>query len=191
MNYIPLTQIVQDLVAQRLRPGQYAIDATMGNGHDTVFLADSVGDEGQVFGFDIQSQALANTHQRLLDAGLASRVTLIHRGHEHMSAQIPTSVHGQVSAVMFNLGYLPGSNKNTITQPETTAAAIESAARLLARNGIMSILVYRGHAGGLTEADAVARILDSLSGDGFEISKHTSPGPCLYIIKKIAGAGSE
>lgn len=184
MGYVSLTQLARDRIAERLQSGQFAIDATTGNGHDTVFLAESVGRRGRVFGFDIQSSALANTHQRLLDGGLASSVTLIHQGHEHMRAQIPAEVHGQVSAIMFNLGYLPGSDKKTITQPATTAAAVESAAQLLARDGIMTILAYRGHTGGQNEADTVVRLLDSLDKQQFEIEQHPSPGPWLYIVKK-------
>ncbi len=184
MTYVSLTHMAQERIAQQLQPGQFAIDATVGNGHDTVFLAESVGTQGQVIGFDIQSQALANTHQRMADAEFESHVTLIHDGHENMSAQVPASMHGQISAIMFNLGYLPGSDKHTITLPKTTSTAIKAATRLLAPNGVMTILVYRGHAGGQDEADAVIHVLESLCTSDFEISRHTSPGPWLYVIEK-------
>ena len=120
MTYVSLTKAAQDRIAQSLQPGQFAIDATMGNGHDTLFLAELVGAEGRVFGFDIQQQALANTRQRLADAGLENRATLIQGGHEHMELLLPSRVVGQVSAIMFNLGYLPGGDKHTVTRPETT-----------------------------------------------------------------------
>jgi len=128
---------------------------------------------------------LAYKRQRLLDAGLEARVTLIHHGHEQMSAQIPTSVHGRVSAIMFNLGYLPGSDRNTITQPRTTETAIKAASELLAPSGIMSILVYRGHAGGTAEADIVVLTLNSLGNNNFEVTRQLSPGPWLYLIRKL------
>jgi cyclopropane fatty-acyl-phospholipid synthase-like methyltransferase len=191
MTYLPLTKLAQEQISRQLQPGQIAIDATVGNGHDTVFLAERVGDTGQVFGFDIQQQALAHTRQRLLDAKLQDNVILIHDGHQDMRGSIPLTFHGGITAIMFNLGYLPGSNKSSITQPDTTVTAIKAASELLTKDGVITILVYRGHAGGMDESDAVARILDSLSRDGFEISKHTSPGPWLYIIKKITGAGAE
>lgn len=185
MTYLSLTQLAQQRVAQQLQAGQIAIDATVGNGHDTVFLAASVNSQGQIFGFDIQPPALANTHQRLLEAGLDNQVTLLHNGHERMGTDVPASLHGRVNAIMFNLGYLPGSDKNTVTQPETTTLAIQAATELLAPGGIMSILVYRGHTGGLAEADAVALTLDSLSSSNFEVTQHTSPGPWLYLIRKL------
>lgn len=191
MTYLPLTQLAQEQIGSQLQPGLIAIDATVGNGHDTLFLAQRVGAQGQVFGFDIQQQAMANTRHRLLDAGLDDSVILIHDGHQNMLAQIPLSLHGKIAAIMFNLGYLPGGNKSSITHPDTTVTAIHAASEMLAQNGVMTILVYRGHAGGMDESDAVARILDSLSGNGFEITTHTSPGPWLYVIKKIAGSGSE
>lgn len=39
--------------------GDTVIDATAGNGHDTVFLAQLVGRQGRVWAFDVQSSALA------------------------------------------------------------------------------------------------------------------------------------
>ena len=184
MAYVSLTKAAQDRIAQSLQPGQFAVDATMGNGHDTLFMAELVGVEGRVFGFDIQQQALANTRQRLAAAGLENRVTLIQGGHEYMERLLPSGVQGQISAIMFNLGYLPGGDKHKVTRPETTLAAVEAATRLLAPGGIMTILVYRGHAGGQDEADTISRALDSMSQKGFEIELHTSPGPWLYVTGK-------
>ena len=86
--------------------GDRVIDATCGNGHDTLFLAKIVGEKGKVFSFDIQPEALVNT-RRLLEANnLADRVHLIQSGHERMDSH----VHEKVAAVMFNLDYLPGGN---------------------------------------------------------------------------------
>ena len=184
MAYISVTDSAQELIAQSLKPGQLAIDATIGNGHDTLFMAELVGAEGQVFGFDIQQQALANTRQRLADAGLENRVTLIQGGHENMEDLLPCRIHGQISVIMFNLGYLPGGDKNIITRPGTTRAAVEIATRLLAPGGIMTILVYRGHPGGQDEADTVSNALDSMRRKGFEIELQLSPGPWFYVVKK-------
>ena len=41
------------------------VDGTLGNGHDTVFLAKLVGPNGHVYGFDIQEQAIVSTKKRL------------------------------------------------------------------------------------------------------------------------------
>ena len=45
-------------LANGSKEGDYAVDATLGNGHDTCFLAKIVGDNGKVFGFDIQKRQL-------------------------------------------------------------------------------------------------------------------------------------
>ena len=183
--FVPLTQMAQDQIKRQLQPGQTAIDATTGNGHDTVFLATLVGSSGMVFGFDIQEQALTHTRQRLVAAGLEKRVTLIQDGHENMLSHIPPRARGNISAVMFNLGYLPNSDKHTITRPDTTLAAIESAARILAAGGVMTIQVYRGHAGGQAEGEAIERLLGSMDKEQFRIVLHASAGPRLYVVRKL------
>ena len=115
--------------------GDRVIDATCGNGHDTLFLAKIVGEKGKVFSFDIQPEALVNT-RRLLEANnLADRVHLIQSGHERMDSH----VHEKVAAVMFNLGYLPGGNHKIITRPDTTVEALAKACSCCAPAGS-----YRG-----------------------------------------------
>ena len=47
----------KERVAAVLLPGDAAVDATMGNGGDLLFLAEQVGADGRVFGFDVQSEA--------------------------------------------------------------------------------------------------------------------------------------
>ena len=87
-----------------LRPGDIAVDATMGNGKDTQFLCELVGETGHVYAFDVQEEALERTAARLEAAGLRARATLILAGHETMRENVPVSPR----AVMFNLGWLPG-----------------------------------------------------------------------------------
>ncbi len=132
-----------------LQPGEVAVDATVGNGHDTLFLAQQVGAQGHVYGFDIQEEALARTRRRLEEAGLRDRVTLLQMGHEHMAEAVPAAWHGRIGAVMFNLGYLPGgSDRTCITRPQTTVPALEAALRLLRPGGVLTVVAYRGHPGG-------------------------------------------
>lgn len=180
----PLTQRAHELVAAHLESGGIAIDATAGNGYDTCFLAERVGLEGHVYGFDIQDSALQNTRQRLDTAGLASQVTLICDSHEHITRHIPEKFRGAVSAIVFNLGYLPGSNKETITRSESTTRAIESSFELLAPGGIITILAYRGHEGGQEEAASVKILLDTLVEQGCLLGVEESPGPVLYTLLK-------
>lgn len=134
-----------------LGQGAIAVDATVGNGHDTLFLAGRVGSTGRVYGFDIQHEALRKTGDRLVKAGLSQRVKLIQAGHQYMAQYI----NEPVDVVMFNLGYLPGGDHGIITKADTTVIAIEAALKLLRPGGLLSIVVYTGHPGAAEERGAV------------------------------------
>ncbi|RMF57420.1 MAG: methyltransferase domain-containing protein [Bacteroidetes bacterium] len=145
----------KELVAAVLTPGDVAVDATVGNGHDTVFLARQVGADGHVYGFDVQEEAILRTRARLAGAGLSDQVTLFARGHEALREVLPAHVQGRVAAVMFNLGYLPGGDKGRITTAVTTLPALDAALDVLRPGGVLAVVVYPGHPGGAEEADAV------------------------------------
>lgn len=149
-----LTDIVpfaHALLQRALQPGDCAIDATAGNGHDTLLLAQWVGASGQVVAFDVQAQAIAATRERLQAHGLAERVRLVHAGHE----TVLQHVRGPVQAAVFNLGYLPRSDKRVTTRAASTLAALDGILQLLQPHGLMVLVVYHGHAGGKDERSAV------------------------------------
>ena len=156
MKNIPhLTQTAHDTARSLLHEGDLAVDATAGNGHDTLFLANTVGQAGHVYAFDIQPAALDATGHRLKKAALTACVTLILASHTRMHAHLPPTWKGNVAAIFFNLGYLPGGDHSIITSPATTLPALDAAATLLKIGGLLSILVYPGHTGGIEEASAV------------------------------------
>ena len=155
----PLTVLAQEAIAEVIQPGDIALDGTVGNGFDTCFLAKSVGDAGKVIGFDLQASAIESTRKRLLAQRLTN-VTLVNIGHENLNEAFQK---GTVSAVMFNLGYLPRSDKSVVTQANTSEKAINSAMEVLKPGGRMTVLAYRGHEGGAEEYEAVQRLLESKS----------------------------
>lgn len=172
-------------LARVLRPGDMAVDATCGNGHDTLFLAELVGETGRVWAFDIQPAAIAATRHRLQAAGLAERVELIQDGHQFLMRYLQESVQ----AVVFNLGYLPGSDKEIITRSETTLAALQQAAELLAAGGIIAIALYTGHAGGPEEARAVESWAAALPPASYNVWKQSllnraGTAPYLILVEK-------
>lgn len=184
-----LTEQVHALLAETLSLGDVALDATCGNGHDTLFLAQQVGPTGRVYGFDLQQDALAKTQKRLSQAGL-DNVTLHRACHSRIGELIPFEYHGRIRSVTFNLGYLPGGDKTFVTRAETTLAAIESALKLLSPGGILTVVAYVGHPGGPEEADAVAELLHSLPPDAYqkdaiigEVSVETAPR--LFVVRKV------
>lgn len=176
-------------ILQVVHPGDTVIDATTGNGHDTLFLAQAVGRQGKVYGFDIQQSALDLTYQRLQQHHAESQVCLFHAGHEMIPILIPQQEQTQIRAVMFNLGYLPGGDKSRITGPATTLAAAAAAVQMLMPGGRITLLAYTGHAGGREECDAIAAWAGTLPREHYQVSTGSShhplgPAPRLFVIER-------
>ncbi|MDQ0160963.1 class I SAM-dependent methyltransferase [Bacillus alveayuensis] len=150
------------LLETAVAKGDIVVDATVGNGHDTVFLAHLVGENGQVFGYDIQQEAIMHTKQKLLENNLLNRVTLFHQSHSEILKTIPAAYHGKIAGAMFNLGYLPGGDKRIVTKPHTTMSAIKQLLSILKREGIIVLVIYHGHQEGKVERDAVVQFVQSL-----------------------------
>ncbi|MBE7897315.1 methyltransferase domain-containing protein [Paenibacillus polymyxa] len=166
MGFLSVLSYAHQLVAARVQPGDTAIDATVGTGADTLFLAKAAGKRGRVYGFDIQQAALDYARRRLEEDTSSSlaEVSLLLQGHEQMREAVPDLLHGKVAAVMFNLGYLPseGADLTVITHTDSTLVALEAALHLLRPRGILSAVLYPGHAGGREEAEAVLQWASAL-----------------------------
>lgn len=165
-----------------------AIDATVGNGGDTLFLAElASASGGRVFGFDVQAAALERTRARLSERSLSAELFLA--GHEKMAEFLPPALAGKFACAFFNLGWLPLSDKSTITRPDTTLAALESALGLLDKSrGLLSVLCYRGHDGGEAEFAAVRGFFDANFGGGYEsFSDAENAVSPVLLVKKFYG----
>ncbi len=150
-SMIDLLGMQKTFILNHLGAGDTAVDFTMGNGHDTAFLSKTVGDGGRVFAFDVQKQALESTALTLKNEGCPENYTLILDSHHNVKKY----VEGPIKAGMFNLGYLPGSDKSVTTMRETTMPAIEAAVELLDHGGVLLVAVYPGHAEGEAEGKMV------------------------------------
>jgi len=150
-NMIDLLQLQKQFILNHLGAGDVAVDFTMGNGHDTEFLSKTVGETGHVYAFDVQKQALESTAANLKQAGCPENYTLILDSHH----KVKEYVQGPIRAGMFNLGYLPGSDKSITTMRVTTMPAIEAAIDLLDHGGVLLVAVYPGHAEGDAEGKMV------------------------------------
>lgn len=153
-----------ELIEPALRDGARAVDATMGNGQDTLWLCRRVGEAGRVYAFDVQPEAVARTRQRLEDAGVAQRAELHCLGHERMAEVVP----GPVDAVMFNLGWLPGAAHAVTTRTETTLLAVNAALGLLKPDGLLTVCVYPGHPEGTRELEALTHWAETLDPRRFD-----------------------
>jgi tRNA A58 N-methylase Trm61 len=152
----------KQLLQTAVQEGDIVVDATIGNGHDTVFLAKLVGEKGHVFGFDIQEEAVKNTVTRLHSEYVEKHVTIHQKGHQHIKETIPTHLHGKVSGAIFNLGYLPGGDQTIVTVPKTTIPAIEQLLDIMKPEGIIIIVIYHGHQEGQVERDHLMDFVKTL-----------------------------
>ena len=174
-------EMAHDFLAQVITKDDVVVDATMGNGHDTLFLAKLA---KQVYAFDIQEQALEKTSQRLQEAGL-SNAELILQGHETVDQFVT-----EVKAAIFNLGYLPSADKSIITQPQTTIEALEKLCQVLVKGGRIAIMIYYGHEGGDIERDAVLDFVSQLPQQEYTatiyrtLNQINNP-PFLVMIEKL------
>ena len=173
--------MAHDFLAQVITPEDIVVDATMGNGYDTLFLAKLA---KQVYAFDIQEQALEKTSQRIQEAGLTN-VDLILQGHETVDEYVT-----EVKAAIFNLGYLPSADKSIITQPQTTLEALEKLCQMLIKGGRIAIMIYYGHEGGDIERDAVLDFVSQLPQQEYTatiyrtLNQINNP-PFLVMIEKL------
>ncbi|MDY4761360.1 class I SAM-dependent methyltransferase [Streptococcus thoraltensis] len=171
-----------DFLREVLDSQSVALDATMGNGNDTVFLAKSA---KKVYAFDIQEQAVTRTRERLEELGMTN-VQLILDGHENLDQYI----YEPIKAAIFNLGYLPSADKTIITKPHTTLLAIEKVIERLERGGRLAIMIYYGHEGGQMEKDDVLDYVSQLDQKNYTVMiyqalNQVNTPPFLVMVEKI------
>ena len=186
----PILEYAHHLVRQTLQAGDTAVDATVGTGRDTAFLAELVGEHGRVYGFDIQEDAIRQATARLTASGLRERATLYHAGHERLTALLPAEAVGTVRAVMFNLGYLPRGDHAIITRPETTLAALKASLNALSPDGIITVVLYKGHHGANEEVRAVHEWASLVDRQRFDAVSHrqlnrANDSPELVVVRRL------
>lgn len=177
--------LAHQLISSRTVGGGVAIDATAGNGCDTLFLVSLVGAGGKVYAFDIQERALDQTRELLSEANALNQVHLILAGHETMAQHVAE----KADIIMFNLGYLPGGDHGVVTSVESTLSAIKQSLAILKPQGILSVVIYLGHPGGWEEGQAVEEYLTQLPKEQFEVIKfsylnRSKTAPSLVLVEK-------
>lgn len=154
-----------------------AVDATLGNGYDTDFLSDNF---LKVYSFDIQKCAIDAYKNKNID-----NVILVNHSHEDFSKYI----NEKVDCIMYNLGFLPGGDKNITTKCESTLMSLESSLGILDKGGLITIALYRGHEEGKKEENVVLSFAQNLPKDKFGVMLHSfinrnNIAPFLIVIEK-------
>ncbi|PZF89006.1 rRNA methyltransferase [Listeria ivanovii] len=185
MNLRAVLPFAHDTLRKVVRPGDYVVDATCGNGHDTLLLAELVGVNGHVLGFDIQQVAIDTTRTRLENAVVSSQVELICASH----ATIPKYATNPVRAAIFNLGYLPGGDKKITTTADSTLISIQHLMELLEVGGVIILVIYHGHPEGKQEKQAVVRFCENISQQEFHVLSYQfinqqNDAPFVIVIEK-------
>lgn len=165
-----------------LAPGGTALDATCGNGHDTLFLARAVAPGGAVHAFDLQPTAIERSRRRLDSAATGARLHWFRQDHAELASALADV---QLDAAMLNLGWLPRSDSDIITTPASTTTALAAALSLMRPGARMTIICYRGHAGGERETTAVQAWLEHTPARVLarEPDSPAPDGPLLYVFE--------
>lgn len=159
-----------------------AVDATCGKGNDTLWLA---GHFKKVYAFDIQKSAIEATAARLETEGV-SNVELIHDGHQNIKQYVTEPIQ----VAVFNLGYLPGSDKEVCTDSDTTLEALHATLDLLAVDGLLCVTMYQGHSQGYRERLRVLEWAGNLDKSIYHcvrtdmVNQPSMPPEVLWITKK-------
>lgn len=179
------TALMHLLLKDFIHSNDICIDATCGNGFDTLFLAELIKD-GKLYAIDIQDVALRRTADKLMQKNLQHRVELIHDSHESFPKSIKEN---SVKAIVYNLGYLPGSDKKVVTNKETTLKSLQNALPLLKREGAIFLMLYTGHPQGAEEADHVLVWAKNLPGNQYQVLRmhlvNKNLAPELIVIQGI------
>lgn len=181
---VDLLELHKYFLSAHLREGGTAVDFTMGNGNDTLWLSRMVGEKGHVYAFDIQAQALKNTVKRLREENAPKNCTLILDSHSNLKAYVKE----EICAGMFNLGYLPGSNKVRTTLRPTTKKAVTDAMDLLLPGGGLLVAVYPGHEEGRLEGEMLRALFAEYSRFVWSISEfrlvNSPASPFFFLVER-------
>ncbi|CAM4235888.1 class I SAM-dependent methyltransferase [Lederbergia lenta] len=172
MNLPRILDFARNILQTAVNDGDVVVDATVGNGHDTLFLTKLVGSNGYVYGFDIQDAAIIKTNRRLETEELNKRTTLFQTGHEQLLKMIPIHDHQKITGAIFNLGYLPKGDKSIVTKPDTTIYAVEQLLTVMPKGGTIVLVVYHGHPEGMDERDALLQYVKNLDQENVHVLQY-------------------
>lgn len=175
--------LVHQSILPAVQQAEIIVDATAGNGGDTLFLAQNMKKSCQLYAFDIQAEAIEHTKQRTKE--FASQITYLQQNHEKIDCYVDQSI----DVAMFNLGYLPGAAHDAVTTHESTLKAVKCVLAKLSLQGICAIMVYPGHPEGKVEAVCLTDFLKSLPNKDYTVGcyrlcNHCPEAPYGFIMER-------
>ncbi|WP_035446147.1 tRNA (mnm(5)s(2)U34)-methyltransferase [Atopobacter phocae] len=176
------------ILKQMISRGDTVIDATLGNGQDALYLSQLVGETGTLIGFDIQSEAINHSKERLKDFKGNFHPYL--KSHSLLKETIDQEHLSDIQAIVYNLGYLPGGDKSITTHFETVLDSINQGLGIIASKGVISIMLYPGHAAGQLEKEKILAWTSRLNQKEIDVyhyhatNQKKSPPELLILFKK-------
>ena len=176
--------LAKQAILPALARARVVVDATAGNGNDTLFLAEHTAPMSKIYAFDIQQAALEHTRKKT--AAYAGRIEYVLDSHENIDSVVAEAI----DVAMFNLGYLPGEGHIVTTQVDSTLVAVRKVLDKLSCNGICIIAAYPGHEAGAIEAAALDEFLAALpvkkyTAGCYRLLNHRQIAPYVYIVEKV------
>lgn len=159
-----------------IKPGDIVVDATCGNGNDTLALSKLA---KEVYAFDVQTGAINNTKE-ILKKNERNNVTLINDSHEYIDKYLK-KYKRKISLITFNLGYLPSGNKKIMTNHKSTVNAIKKGLNLLNKKGIILVTCYP-HEEGKKEAKEIINYLTD-NKIAYKIYRNTDNNNAPFLIE--------
>ncbi len=139
------------------------IDATCGNGNDSLYLASKY-PSSKIVGFDIQEQAINNSIEK---CSAHTNTKFVLDSH----ANVDKYVTDNVSLAIFNLGYLPRADRNITTKADSTILCIEKILKMLNPGGAIILTMYRGETNVLETAE-VLKFVKTINKDFYIVSMY-------------------
>jgi ubiquinone/menaquinone biosynthesis C-methylase UbiE len=187
LRYSQVTSWYHEMIRSKTPEGGIYIDATMGNGNDTLLFCKMAGNTGKVYAFDIQEKALEQTKELLLSYGMSERARLILDGHEHMDRYVKEST---ADAIVFNFGYLPGGSHNIATLSDTSIKAVSKALKILKPGAMLCLCVYSGGDTGFEEKEKILAYIKKLPPKEYTVivnqyyNRKNNPPLPVFIFKE-------
>lgn len=175
-------EIVDEVLSHNFL-GKIAVDSTVGRGNDTLKLLKAVGRDGFVYGFDVQEEAISSAEKNLKDF---KNYKLFLDSHENIDKI------EKFDLVIYNLGFLPGSDKKITTLKDSTIISLKKAKEKINDGGIIIVVSYLGHENSFEEREGVDEFIKNLDQKKFKVEKREfynqkhNP-PIVYLIEKKVG----
>ena len=170
------TETFKMIAKDLLKPGDLVIDATMGDGNDTKFLA---GLGCKVLSFDIQEEALVKTKKLLGNEN--ENVKLILDSHENIEKYLDGR---KIKLATFNTGYLPDGDHSITTKGDSTVKALDACINNLEKDGVISLIIYQGHDNGQEKKQIEKYLNEKENIEIIKIEKMKNENaPISYFIK--------